>query len=505
MFNAHNIEKHYGARTVLDGVSLSIGSRHRVGLIGRNGCGKTTLLRILAGVDTADRGSVSGVRHGVSIGYLAQIPAFAQGESLMNAIGRVIPPDVAEWEIRKALMGLGFTAAQFTQDARTLSGGEKTRLMLAGVLLGRHDLLILDEPTSHLDLAMLRWLEGYLSSYAGAVLVSSHDRRFLDNVVDSILELDGGKLSRFVGGYTQYAEAKRQMLEQQRADYVLQQRQIRALEEFVRRQLGWAEKTQSGPKRGRDQRGRISEKMAKRAHAAEKRIEQMEKVDKPRDSFHLNAALAPDRRSGRRVFEARGLGKAYGNRTLWQDLDLDIEYGERIGIVGPNGSGKTTLLRVLLGEEDQTAGSVIAGAGLVPLRMEQEHQNLDPELTVLQTVEAVGGMTQTEARTLLACFLFREDEVFKRVGDLSGGERARLAVTGAVISGANLLVLDEPTNHLDIDTRERLEQALEAYTGTMLIVSHDRWLLERLTNRTLIFGNGQVTDVPEAYSKRSEQ
>jgi len=501
MFNAHSLEKQYGTRAVLDGVSLSVSPRDRVGLVGRNGCGKTTLLRILAGVDHPDRGSVSGVRHGLSIGYLAQISEFASGDSLIDAIGRVVPPDVAEWEIRKALMGLGFTAAQFTQNVSTLSGGEKTRLMLAGVLLGRHDLLILDEPTSHLDLEMLRWLEGYLNAYAGAVLVSSHDRRFLDNVTTSILELDGGKLSRFAGGYSEYAAAKQEQIERQRSDYTLQQRQIRALEEFVRRQLGWAEKTQGGPKRGRDQRGRISEKMAKRAHAAEKRIEQMEKVNKPRDSFHLNAALAPDRRSGRRVFEARGLAISYGGRTLWQDLDLDIEYGERIGIVGPNGSGKTTLLRILLGEEEPSKGSVITGACLVPFRMEQEHRNLDPELTVLQTVETVGGMTQTEARTLLACFLFREDEVFKRVGDLSGGERARLAVTGAVISGANLLVLDEPTNHLDIDTRERLEQALEAYAGTMLIVSHDRWLLQRLTRRTLVLGNGRVIDMAEAYSE----
>lgn len=501
MFNAHKIEKHYGARAVLDGVSLSIGAHDRIGLVGRNGCGKSTLLRILAGLDRPDRGTVSGVRHGLSLGYLEQVPEFASSASLLEIASDTLPPDVADWEVRKALLGLGFRPAQLSQQARSLSGGEKTRLMLARVLLGRHDLLLLDEPTSHLDLAMLRWLEEFLNAFPGAVLVSSHDRKFLDNVAGSIQELDGGRLQRFAGGYTAYAESKRQALERRREDYALQQRQIRSLEEFVRRQMGWAAKTQAGPKRGRDQRGRISEKMAKRAHAAERRIEQMEKVEKPRDTFHLAARLSPERRSGR-VFEARSIGKSYGGRVLFEGVDLDVEYGERIAIVGPNGAGKTTLLRILLGTETPDRGSVETGPSVAPFSMEQEHGNLDPDLTVLQTVEAVGGLTQTEARTLLACFLFREDEVFKRVRDLSGGERARLAVTGAVVSGANLLVLDEPTNHLDIDTRERLEGALDAYAGTLLVVSHDRWLLERLTRRTLAIESNSITDRLKGDSAR---
>jgi len=502
MFNAHNIEKHFGARTVLDGVSLSIGAKDRVGLVGRNGCGKSTLLRILAGTNLPDRGSVSGVRHGLSIGYVAQIPEFDAGEDLWEAALNGLPPGIADWEIRKALFGLGFSPNQLSQPARTLSGGEKTRLMLARVLLGRHDLLILDEPTSHLDLRMLQWLEEYLRSFSGAALISSHDRRFLDNVVGSILELDGGRVTRYAGGYTAFAAAKQAALEQQREDYILQQRQIRSLEEFVRRQMGWAAKCQAGPKRGRDQRGRIAEKIAKRAHAVESRLEQMVKVDKPRDTFHLNAAIESSHRSGQVVFEARGMGKSFGDRALFHDAGFTVGYGDRIGIVGPNGAGKTTLLRILLGQEDPTDGQVENGVGLVPFSMEQEHANLDPDLTVLQTIEALGGMTQTEARTLLACFLFREAEVFTKVRDLSGGERARLAVTGAVISGANLLVLDEPTNHLDIDTRERLEDALEAYDGTMLIVSHDRWLLDRLTQRTLNIDNGQITDSMGSYRDR---
>jgi ATP-binding cassette subfamily F protein 3 len=368
--------------------------------------------------------------------------------------------------------------------------------MLARVLLGRHDLLLLDEPTSHLDLPMIEWLESYLQRFPGAVLVASHDRRFLDNVAGAILELDGGRLTRFAGGYTAYAGAKQMQLMQQHDAYVLQQRQIRALQEFARRQLGWAAQTQAGPKRGRDQRGRISEKMAKRAHAAERRIEQIEKVEKVRDTHHLSARLASQSRGGQRVFEVRGLTRSYGDRTLFENVDLDIEYGERIAIAGPNGAGKTTLLRLLLGDEAPSAGTVLSGAGLTPFWMQQEHASLDPALTVYQTIEAVGGLTQTEARTLLACFLFRDDEVFKRVGDLSGGERARLAVAGAVVSGANLLALDEPTNHLDIDTRERLEDALAGYDGTLLIVSHDRWLLDRLTTRRLILENGHVDDRP---------
>jgi len=494
MLFARDISRYYGSNPVLDGASLTIGRGDRVGLIGRNGSGKTTLLNILAGRERPDGGHVSGIRHGASIGYLPQFPDFAPGVDALGAVTAGLPPGVPFWQVRKTLLGLGFTDYQMEQEASTLSGGEKTRLMLARLLLGEHDLLLMDEPTSHLDIPMLRLLEETLRAYRGAYVVVSHDRRFLDHTVNRILEMDGGRLTEWAGNYSDYAEAKRVALESRRADWLDQQRKINALREFIASALGWAAKGESGPKRGRDHRGRIAEKVAKRAHAAERRIEQMEKVENVREGPRLSAAFAPGRRSGHVVFEARDVAKAYGSRTLWEGVDLWVQYGERIGLVGPNGAGKTTLLRVLMGLEPASTGEVRQGAGLVPLYLDQEQRNLDPDLTVLETVERMGRMSHTDARTLLACFLFREDEVFKRVGDLSGGERARLAVAGGVVSGANLMVLDEPTNHLDIDTRERLEDALGAYTGTLMVVTHDRYLLDRLTRRTLVLGDGRVED-----------
>lgn len=494
MFQAQGIEKHYGARTVLDGITCTLGAGERVGLVGRNGCGKSTLLRILAGMDRPDRGGVSAVRHGLSVGYQPQAPDFPTGRSVFEAVYRGLPPCVPEWEARRALVGLGFSLADTGRPAVTLSGGEKTRLMLARLLLGGHDLLLLDEPTSHLDIPMIEWLESYLRSYRGTYLVASHDRRFLDNCVERIVELDSGRLREYHGGYADYAEARQRAVESQREDYTLQQRQIRALQEFAGRQMAWSQRTQSGPKRGRDQRGRISEKMAKRAHAAERRVEQIERVEKLRDEHHVSARFQPDRRSGQCVFELRGVARRFGDRTLFEDLDLTIARSDRVGIVGPNGAGKTTLLRLLLGLDDPTAGTARIGPGVAPFYLAQEHEELDPALTVIETVEQTGRLSHTDARTLLACFLFRDTEVFKRVGDLSSGERARLAVAASVVSGGNVLVLDEPTNHLDIDTRERLERALEGYDGTLLVVSHDRYLLERLTNRTLGIGDGRVIE-----------
>jgi ATP-binding cassette, subfamily F, member 3 len=500
VLQANGVSKRYGAQAVLDGVSLTVGPGERVGLVGRNGCGKSTLLRVLAGEEAPDGGRVTQSRGRLSVGYLPQIVSVPDGLSVEAFATQGLPPSVPEWRTRKALFGLGFTPAQLSQEAATLSGGEKTRLMLARLLVGEHDLLLLDEPTSHLDIAMLRWLEEYLSTFRGATIIASHDRRFLDASARRIVELDGGRTAEYSGNYSFYAEEKRREMVRRQIEYITQQREINALRQFVARQLGWAEQASDGPKRGRDQRGRIAAKVAKRAKAAEKRLEQMETVEKPREADHVSAALSPSRHSGHVVFEAADVSKRYGDRTLFEGFSAWVNYGDRIGIVGPNGAGKTTLLRLLLREEAPSSGAVRTGAGVITRLVAQEHEELDPRLTVYETVAEAGRMSITDARTLLACFLFREMEVFKLVGDLSGGERSRLAVAVAVVSGANLLVLDEPTNHLDIDTRNRLEDALAAYTGTLIVVSHDRYLLDRLCRRLFVLENGRITDWPDTYS-----
>lgn len=505
MLQAHKISKYYGSRAILESVSLTIGSGERIGLVGRNGCGKSTLLRILAGRETPDRGGVSRIMKGMSIGYLPQHPEFPPNISVQEAATAELPPHVPFWIVRKTLARLGIRGSMLTQIAGTLSGGEKTRLMLARLLCADHDLLLLDEPTSHLDIEMLRWLEAYLIHRRQALLIISHDRRFLDKTVDRILELDNAAVTEYPGNYSAYAREKQRRIEQERARYIDQQRQINALKEFIARQKGWAARTQSGPKRGRDQRGRLAAKMAKRASAAERRLEQIDLIEKAVEKAQVSAAFQPERRSGQVVFEAINLSKSFGERTLIRDFHTHITYGERIGIVGPNGSGKTTLVKLLMGLEPPTSGVVRSGAGIISLYLAQEQENLDPQKTVLESVEEMGQLSHSEVRTLLACFLFREEEVFKQVHQLSGGERVRLAVAGAVISGANLLVLDEPTNHLDIDTRERLEQAMDAYSGTLLVISHDRYLLDRLAERLFIFGEGGLEDYPGSYSEWEER
>lgn len=505
MLQAHKISKYYGSRAILESISLTISPGDRIGLVGRNGCGKSTLLRMLAGRETPDRGGVSRIMKGLSIGYLPQYPEFPPDISVQEAATAELPPHVPFWRVRKTLAGLGIRESQLSRTTGTLSGGEKTRLMLARLLCADHDLLLLDEPTSHLDIEMLRWLEAYLIHQRQAFLIISHDRRFLDKTVDRILELDNAGITEFSGNYSAYAREKQRRIEQEVARYIDQQRQINALKEFIVRQKGWAAQTQSGPKRGRDQRGRLAAKMAKRASAAERRLEQIDLIEKMVEKRQLTASFQPERRSGQVVYEAINLSKSFEERTLIQNFHTYVTYGERIGIVGPNGSGKTTLVKLLMGLETPTSGIVRSGAGIVPLYLAQEQENLDPQKTVLESVEAMGQLSLSEVRTLLACFLFREEEVFKQVSQLSGGERVRLGVAGAVISGANLLVLDEPTNHLDIDTRERLEQAMDAFSGTLLVISHDRFLLDRLADRLFIFREDGLEDYPGSYSEWEER
>jgi len=501
MLSVKGLSKHYGARALLDDVAFTIGEGERVGLVGRNGCGKTTLLRIIAGHDAASSGYCSSLQHGRSLGYLPQTADFPAAMTVIEAARSCASAGVPEWSVRKALVQLGIGPGWFERPVRTLSGGETTRLMLAVLLTCGHDLLLLDEPTSHLDIAALEWLERALASSGAAVVVASHDRVFLDRIASRILELEDGRIAAYHGGYTDYAAQKQAELERRHDAYVLQQKQIRALRELADRQMRWAARCESGPKAGSDRRGRIAAKIARRGHATERKLTQIERVQDVRDRDGLNAAFAPARPAGGVVVEARDVAKRYGDRTLYEGVTLTVRAGERIGIVGANGAGKSTLVRMLLGAEEPTSGSVRLGPSVSAYLLDQNQQALPNDASVLDVVLNSGGLAQTDARTLLACFLFREGDVLKKVRSLSGGERVRLAMAQALVSGANTLVLDEPTDRLDTMTRERLEQSLAAFSGTLIVVSHDRWMLDRLTKRTIAIGAGRVTDYAGRFSE----
>jgi ATPase subunit of ABC transporter with duplicated ATPase domains len=502
VLQAHGIAKGFGAFEILRGASLKLYGGEKVGLIGRNGTGKSTLLRILAGHEPADAGHVTRTPADLIVTSLPQMAAFPAGVTVAEAL---LEPAAAQpappWERDRVLAGLGLAHLAPDQPAAILSGGEKTRLLLARVLLGDADALLLDEPTNHLDLAMLDWLERFVHASRKAFLIVSHDRRFLDRTVDRLYELEAGRLTPYAGAYSFYSAQKALALRRQETLYREQQREITVLQEFIQRQLGLAAGIQKGPKRGRDHFGRVAEKVARQAKAARSRLDRIERIDKPRAGAAIQATFAPKQRSGEWVIEARGLGLRFGERALFEELDLDVIYGERWGIIGPNGSGKTTLLRLLLGLQEPATGWVTPGASLRPVYLAQESENLDPGRTVLDELLEAGHLSHTEARTLLACVLFQRDEVFKRVGSLSAGERVRLALAKALVSGANLMVLDEPTNHLDIATRERMEDALAAYEGTLLVVSHDRCLLDRLVDRLVILGAGSARRFLGPYSE----
>jgi ATPase subunit of ABC transporter with duplicated ATPase domains len=489
MLIAHKIEKSFGVQTVLDGAALTLHAGESVGLVGRNGCGKTTLIRILAGLLQPDRGSAQ-VAHGRSVGYLPQQPDWPPGSTALDV---ALSSGCQEWEARKVLAGLGLGPEQHGQDADTLSGGEKTRLLLGRTLLGQQNILLLDEPTNHLDIRMLEFVEEVIRDRKGATLTVSHDRRFLDRTVSRIVELEDGKLRSFRGGYTAYREAKEEALRRQEALYIDQQKQIRLLQQFVTHQLERARKVASGPKAGSDFHGRVASRMARRAKAARSRLDRMQKIEKVRHAPEVRFELSARSRSGIIVLEAKGLGRRFDDRWLFRDVNLVVTEGQRIGIVGPNGSGKTTLVRLLLGLDEPTEGRTRMGASVILAYSAQEQETVRVGRTVLEELRSVGGIDEPAGRALLACFLFRADDVFKRVRSLSMGERARLGLAKAAVSGANLLVLDEPTNYLDIPACERLEAALEGYDGTLIVVSHDRYLLDRLCERRIWVEEGAVS------------
>ncbi|MDH7485732.1 MAG: ABC-F family ATP-binding cassette domain-containing protein [Anaerolineae bacterium] len=530
--SAQGLAVAYGAQDVFSDVSLSIAHGDRIGLVGPNGEGKTSLLRVIAGLQAPNAGTVHRQR-GLHIGYLPQEPPPAGTHTLYETMLGVFAPLQAqraelarlekamadparretalarygplqsafeaaggytyELRIQQVLGGLGFRPEEYDQPLAHLSGGQRTRALLAQLLLEEPDLLLLDEPTNHLDLEALEWLEGVLLKWPGSLVVVAHDRYFLDKVVTRIWDLSFGRLEAYRGNYSHYARQRAERLERQRKEWEAQQEHIARTEGFIRR-------TMAG-QRTKQAQGRL------------KRLERFkrdEAIERPQEAKRIRLDITTDVRSGNIVLRTKDLVVGYRGQEardkrqdaprllppasclLFRAPDLEVLRGQRVALIGPNGSGKTTLLKTILGEVEPLAGRVWLGASVEIGYLAQMHAHLDPEKSVLDTILEQENMPLGQARSFLGRFLFRGDDVFKRVGDLSGGERSRVALACLTLRGANFLLLDEPTNHLDLASQEVLEEVLREFPGTILLVSHDRYLVDALATRVWALRDGRL-------------
>ncbi len=536
LVSATNLAMSFGVQDVFEDISFAIPHQARIALVGPNGSGKTTLLRLIAGREDPTRGTIR--RAGKArFAYLPQqagrffddegtlwesmldvfahlLEQSAKLERLEAAMADPSTRDEAlktygrtleaferaggyayEHRIEQVLAGLGFAQEDFQRPVGELSGGQKTRALLARLLLEEPDLLLLDEPTNHLDLAGVEWLEEYLASWKGAaegpaVMLVAHDRAFLDATVDQVWELAWGRLEQYRGSYSDYVAQKAERMARQRSLYEQQQETIAKTEAFIRRN--------------------IAGQRSKEAKGRRKRLERLDRIERPQWYRPISFSLEKASRSGDLVFGLYDLTVGYdSSQPLLEVEELELRRGQCVALLGPNGCGKTSLLRTILGQVPPLAGRVRIGASVEPGYFAQGHTNLDPEKTVLETIVEAGELRISEARHLLGRYRFSGDAVFKRVGSLSGGEQARVALASLVLQGANVLVLDEPTNYLDIPTQEVLEEVLAAFEGTVLMVSHDRYLIRRLASTIWgIEGSDQELRTfrdYEAYSEWREQ
>ena len=522
-----DLAKQYGAQDVFDGLSFEVPREAHIGLVGPNGSGKTTLLRIIAGLDQPSGGRVRRAR-GLRIGYMPQQAGLEGEGTLWAAMEAVFTPLLSQarqlreleaamtdpvrrdeamarygplleafelaggydypTRIEQVLSGLGFTADDFHQPLAHLSGGQRTRALLARLLLENPDLLLLDEPTNHLDLEGIEWLEGYLKAWRGAMVVVAHDRAFLDQVTDRVWELASGRLATYRGNYSRYVIQRAEQLARQQALYERQQEQIAKTEEYIRRYMAGQRTSQ--------------------AQDRVKRLQRMERIERPRETRAMRIDLGRPLRSGDLVLGLYRLTVGYDSAApLFSVDEVELRRGQRAALLGPNGSGKTTLLRTILGEVPPLDGRVRLGAGVHPGYFAQAHAGLDPEKPVLDTILEAGLSSVSRARNLLGRYHFSGDEVFKRVGNLSGGEQARVALAVLAMQGANFLLLDEPTNHLDIPSQEVLQEVLSTFEGTVLLVSHDRYLVRALATHVWAIADGelQVLGGYEAYQKAERE
>ena len=512
-----NLAKSFGMDELFKDVNFEVRGSDKVGLVGANGAGKTTLMRIILGEEEADSGTVQ-LDAAESIGYVEQQADFGEGtlydeflrafadiielaqrkrqlekaiaqsadEALLDTYGKVVERfeqlNGYEFEsrIKRVAYGLGFSDDDLQKDVQHFSGGQKTRICLAKALLREPDFLFLDEPTNHLDIAMIEWLEGFLRTYRGGVLIISHDRYFLDKVATRIVELDNHTAVTYEGNYTYFMRVKTARREALKSAYEKQQEQIKKTEEYIR-------KYKAGIK-------------SKQARGRQSQLNRLERIVLPPEAAAFNYfAFHKPPECAQRVAELEEVGFSYGAEPVFKDVSLLIRNGDGVALVGPNGAGKTTLLKILVGELEAGQGRIKIGSRVKIGYFSQQHEGLHMDMTVLDEIMYTYGVDEEQARRYLGAFLFHGDEVLRKIGDLSGGEQSRVAFLKLMLTGANFLVLDEPTNHLDIPAREAVEEALMAYPGTFLTVSHDRYFLAKVANCTLELENGGLTEYNGGY------
>ncbi|WP_437130690.1 ABC-F family ATP-binding cassette domain-containing protein [Peptostreptococcus russellii] len=537
MLSCNNVTKSFGVETILEDISFSISEGDKVGIVGVNGTGKTTLFKIITGIYGYDSGEIYTSKD-CRMGYLEQNTNFHSDKTIYEEVLKVFSDLIAsEIELRdmehkiaelsklegsptselKKLMddygkkyerfeenhgysyksevigtlrGLGFSKDDLEKQIDVLSGGEKTRVLLAKLLLGKPSLLLLDEPTNHLDAEAVEWLEGFLRAYEGTVMIISHDRYFLDQSVNRIFEMSNKHLTAFNGNYTEYQKQAKIQKEIELKRYENQQHEIKKQEESIERLKSY---------------GR--EKHIKRARSKEKMLNKVEKLEKPQEyrkkaKFKFHSAP----QSGNDVLRVENLEKSFDERVLFKGVNFDIYRGEKVALIGPNGIGKSTLFKILMSEETQNEGNFKIGQNVIPAYFHQEQKTLNLKNTIIDEIwNSNPSLTQTEIRSLLGAFLFSDEDVFKEINLLSGGERARIAILKLILSKSNLLLLDEPTNHLDIDSKEVLEEALLEYDGTIFTISHDRYFLNTVIDKILLLSPEGVTEYLGNYDYYMEK
>ena len=532
LLSLQGVKKSFGTNKVLRDASLVLQDGQRMGLVGVNGCGKSTLMKIIAGLETADDGTIT-MQKGIRLGYLAQQGMVDESKTVLEEMESVFEPvmrmeeelrslecQMAEavedeallhrlgsrydqltrtfeksngfgWRstVQGVLAGLGFRKEQQSQPAKLLSGGERTRLCLARMLLTEPDLLLLDEPTNHLDLKSIAWLEDYLRTYRGAVLLVSHDRYFMDHVCDRMCELLLGTTECYDGNYTAYMAQRAQRFEIRMKAYEMQQKEIARQQAIIARYRRFNR-----------------EKSIRAAESREKRLEKMDRLEKPQDESAIHFRFDCRRRTGEDVLMVDELKKGFDQRVLFDHVKMHLRAGDRVALIGDNGVGKSTLFKCLIGEEKPDGGTIRLGAGVDIGYYDQHQAHLHENKTVLDEVwDDFRRLDQTEVRGALGMFLFTGDDVLMPISTLSGGEKGRVALTKLMLRKDNLLLLDEPTNHLDMDSREVLEDALEGFPGTILAISHDRYFINRFANKVCVLENGGIREYLGNYDDYYEK